>query len=104
MATTFASTRPSDMTRRPALLLAAAVLLAAWIGYIAYLALTTSHPTVLSRPQFLVADLWVIARVESLEKPVTIVEVVYARPGVEKPDQGAAIPVANLAQCKEGWK
>jgi hypothetical protein len=44
-------------------LLVAAVLFAAWLGYLAYLAATTTQPTVLSRPQFLVADLYVIAEI-----------------------------------------
>src|SRR5262245_4359892 len=36
-------------------------LFAVWIAYLAYLAATTTHHTVLSRPQFLVADLYVVA-------------------------------------------
>jgi len=35
----------------------------AWISWLAYLAATTTHPLVLSRPQFLVTDLDVIAEV-----------------------------------------
>jgi hypothetical protein len=94
------------MKRRPWLLALAAALLAGWIGYLAYLALTTSHPTVLSRPQFLVADLWVIARVDSPDKPVMVVEVVYTRPGLEgeKVAPGTPLDVVNLPSCKEGWK
>ena len=54
------------MKRRPWLLAVAAGLFAAWIGYLFYLALTAGHPpVVLSRPQFLVADLWVIAEVDA---------------------------------------
>jgi hypothetical protein len=40
-----------------------AVLFVGWISYLAYLAATTTEPMVLSRPQFLVADLYVIADV-----------------------------------------
>jgi hypothetical protein len=43
----------------------AAVLFASWIGYLAYLAATTTEPLVLSRPQFLSADLYVIAEVSA---------------------------------------
>jgi hypothetical protein len=90
------------MTRRRWLLGLAATLFAAWIIYLAYLALTASHPKVLSRPQFLVADLWVIAEVEDLDKPVKVVEVPYARG--EAPEKGSTITVGNLSQCKEDWK
>ena len=38
-----------------------AILFAGWIGYLAFLAATTTEPTVLSRPQFLAADLYVVA-------------------------------------------
>jgi hypothetical protein len=41
----------------------AVVLFACWIGYLAYLAATTTQPIVLSRPQFLTADVWVVALV-----------------------------------------
>jgi hypothetical protein len=94
------------MKRRPWLLAAAVALLVAWVGYLAYLALTASHPTVLSRPQFLVADVWVIAHVDSPDQPVKVIEVVYARPGGEgeKVDAGATLDPVNLCQCKDGWK
>jgi hypothetical protein len=38
-----------------------AALFFAWIGYLVYLAATTTRPIVLSRPQFLAANLYVIA-------------------------------------------
>jgi hypothetical protein len=46
-------------------LILAAVLFAGWIGWLAYLAVTTTHPVVLSRPQFLVAGLDVIAELKA---------------------------------------
>ncbi len=56
-----------------------AVLLACWIGYLAYLSATTTHPIVLSRPQFLSADLYVIAEVPGhparAEEPANLVKV-----------------------------
>ncbi len=90
------------MKRRRWLLAVAAGLFAAWIAYLAFLALTTSHPVVLSHPQFLVADLWVIADVDDLAKPVKVDEVVYARG--EGPEKGSTIEVSNLSQCQEDWK
>jgi hypothetical protein len=90
------------MTRRRWLLVLAAGLFAGWILYLAYLALPPHRPIVLSRPQFLVADLWVIADVDDLDRPVKVVEVPYARG--EAPEKGATIAVGNLAQCKEDWK
>ena len=41
----------------------AAILFAGWIGWLAYLVFQSRNPVILSRPQFLVADLWVIAEV-----------------------------------------
>jgi len=91
--------------QRPSIapLAVAAGLFAAWIGYLAFLALTTSHPVVLSRPQFFVADLWVVADVESPDGPVTVREVVYAVPPARAaaPKEGAVIRVRNLADCKK---
>jgi len=42
-----------------------AVLFLAWIGYLVYLAAMTTRPVVLSRPQFLVAELYVIAELRT---------------------------------------
>ncbi len=55
----------------------AAILFVAWLGWLGYLAFSTREPVVLSRPQFLVADLWVIGRIESGHdgKPSSEVEV-----------------------------
>jgi hypothetical protein len=97
------------MKRRPRLLALAAGLFAVWIAYLAFLALTTSSPVVLSRPQFLVADLWVIGHVDDFDNTPTIQvnEVVYARPGLDgdKPAKDAKIEVSNLSRCKaEGMK
>ncbi|HEX5273325.1 MAG TPA: hypothetical protein VFW33_22670 [Gemmataceae bacterium] len=103
MATASASTTPTDRTkRRRRLLYLAAGLFAAWIAYLAFLALTTGHPTVLSRPQFLVADVWAVAEVEDLGKPIKVVEVAYAKG--EAPEKGSTIEVGNLSACKEDWK
>lgn len=104
MATASASTRPTEMKRRPWLLAVAAALFFAWIGYLTFLALTTSHPVVLSRPQFLVADLWVIGQVDDFDNPhVKVIEVAYVRPdlGGQEPAKDTVIEVSNLSKCKD---
>jgi len=96
--------------RRVWLLALAAGLFAVWIGYLAYLAIMTTHqrqdwyksPIVLSRPQFLVAQYWVIAEVKNREQPVKIVDVVYAAPK-NPPAKGEEIKLSNLSQCEEYW-
>ncbi len=90
------------MTRRRRLLALAVVLFAGWIGYLAFLALTNSHAVVLSRPQFLVADLWVVADVDDLDKPVKVADVAFAKG--DAPEKGNTIEVRNLSACKEDWK
>lgn len=99
--------------RRVWLLALAAGLFAAWIGYLAYLVVMTTHqrqkwnepPIVLSRPQFLVADYWVIAEVNDPEQLVTIVDVVYVAPPAKDkgPEKGAEIKLGNLSECQDYW-
>jgi hypothetical protein len=91
------------MKRRSAVLLAvAAGLFALWIGYLAFLALTQRRPVVLSRPQFLVANLWVIAEVDDPAGPVKVTEVVYPAAKAEAL-KGTTIEVKNLAKCEKDW-
>lgn len=76
----------------------AATLFIAWLGWLLYLALGSRQVIVLSRPQFLVANLWIIADVvEKNGRPaaeLTVRELVWS----EKPRDlvGAAIVVADL--------
>src|SRR5947208_6269522 len=81
-------------------LVVASVLFAGWIGWLVYLAMTQSQPIVLSRPQLLVSDLDVIARVDDPGKKV-VVEEVYAWHG-KKPSitEGDSIDVGNLDRCR----
>ncbi|HEV3443336.1 MAG TPA: hypothetical protein VG099_01780 [Gemmataceae bacterium] len=91
-------------------LLLAALLFFAWIGWLAYLAAKVSldPPIVLSRPQFLVSNLDVIAEVDQIpdrdDQPtsVKVIEVHY--PPGEKALQGKVIQVAGLARCRKDWK
>jgi len=56
------------MTPKQRLLLASLCFLA-WIGYLGYLVSITREPVILSRPQFLVADLYVLAHLEEAPQP-----------------------------------
>ncbi len=106
MAITSPSRGPIDMKRPSVVLLAlAAGLFAAWIGYLAFLVVTSRHTVVLSRPQFLVADLWVIAQVDNLDGKVKVIEVVYARPALkaDAPKVDALIEVPDLGQCRNDF-
>jgi hypothetical protein len=82
------------------------ILFLAWLGWLAYLAATTTHPTVLSRPQFMISTLDVIARLEGdnnrPENTVTIVEVHWP-PGEKDALRDKSITVTNFARC-EGWE
>src|SRR5437016_3359018 len=99
----------TSLSRARWLLLIAAVLFAAWIGWLAYLAFTTTRPIVLSRPQFLAAQVDVIARVEEKAgRPDPVVKdvvVSWARDQAGRPLEGQTLTIANLAQVteKEGW-
>ena len=93
------------MQRAKLLLVIAAVLFAGWLGWLAYLALTSANPIVLSRPQFLVSTLDVIAKVEEDEAG-------NALPRITEPDEGKdrwigrPIRVVDLPELgkKQGWK
>ncbi|HYV38204.1 MAG TPA: hypothetical protein VE988_21140 [Gemmataceae bacterium] len=83
-----------------------AILFAAWIGYLAYLAATTTDPIVLSRPQFLDADLYVVADVNAdataPDQPVNVVsikKVIWARNEADK--QLKTLPVLGLRTAKD---
>ncbi len=104
------------MTAARVRLLLAALLFCAWIGWLAYLAATTTHPVVLSRPQFLDAKLDVVAEVRRNPKPpagadegsadpvVELVEVLW--PGDAPERKLKKLTVANLGEvsAQEGWQ
>jgi len=83
-----------------------AVLFVAWIGYLAYLAATTTQPVVLSRPQFLSAELYVIAQISAdaadAEQPgshIAVKKVVWAN---KAEDAGLkTLQVAGLPSLKD---
>jgi hypothetical protein len=89
----------------------AGVLFCVWLGWLVYLALTNVRPTVLSRPQFLVANLYVIAQVSagpSAEGPandVVVREVLWSEADADRQLETQELFVKNLAECgaKFGW-
>jgi len=88
-------------------LLLAIGLFAAWIGYLGYLALPgTTSREVLSRPQFLVATVDVIAQVDDKEgfpaAEVQVDEVVWPKEQGPELAGKATITVVNLDRCT-GW-
>jgi hypothetical protein len=86
-------------------LMLAAVLFAGWLGYLAYLAVTAAHPIVLSRAQFQVSGLDVIAQIDATDsRPTSIVRVIEVPwPAAEKKLKGQTLAVQNLDLC-EGWQ
>jgi hypothetical protein len=94
---------------RLVLLGAAFVLFAVWIGRLAYLAL--HKPVILVRTEFLVADVVVLARVDSLDGPVTVQGVCWPQDPKELEDKGLPwqpgdrpdITVTNLERCHGDW-
>lgn len=85
-------------------LVLAALLFAAWIGWLIFLAATSSRPIVLSRPQFLVSTVDVIGRLSAEQgRPVSVVEVIDVHwPPSQQDLKQKSITVTNLAYCG-GW-
>jgi hypothetical protein len=108
------------MKRSPVLLVVTAVLFLAWIGWLAYLVVITRHPApepkpiwdlyVLARPQFLVAELYVIAEVSAnpaggqADDVVTIKKVLWSANQADI--KRAKILVKNLdaVDAQHGWQ
>jgi hypothetical protein len=94
-------------------LLLAAMLFAAWIGWLVSLVVSmksslpagATRPVVLSRPQFLVSSLDVIAEVNAIDADpaeVTVREVYWPK---EKAEElvGKKIKVSGLGECRDDW-
>jgi hypothetical protein len=94
----------------PHLVLAlAAVFFLAWIGWLAYLVAITENAVILSRPQFLVADLWVIADVvaDSKGQPgrtITVRELVWSAQPVELAGKESEVRDLPDLTPGNGWK
>ncbi len=101
---------PSRGALRARLLLGlTAFLFSAWIGWLAYLAFTTTRPITLSRPQFLTAHVDVIATVAAKDdRPdpqVKVATVLWSRDPQVRPQAGQPLVVGNLSQVtqNDGW-
>jgi hypothetical protein len=80
--------------------LLACSLFAGWMGYLIFLAATSSKPIVLSRPQLLVSEVDVLAEVEAVDKPVVIKEILLAQVNDAALKPGKELRIANLGECK----
>src|ERR1700691_1338803 len=73
-----------------------------WLGYLGYL--VGERPVgglvVLSRPQFFVSDLDVVAEVKAGSDKVTVTEVLYPQTTEAQALKGTSIRVTNLKECR----
>lgn len=90
-------------------LVVSGVLFLSWIGFLLYLVLRTRDPVILSRPQFLVAPLQLIAQVDEKDgkasATVTVESVGYAADPEDEKLAGKQIVVEGLPDCgpRQGW-
>jgi hypothetical protein len=96
------------MKRSRLRLAVAATMFVGWLSWLVYLAATGTDDVVLSRPQFLVANVHVLAELtEGKNGPneeVTVKELFWDVRGENKLRPGTKIEIVNLAECKEqGW-
>lgn len=85
-------------------LVVTALLFVGWLAYLGYLVWTRpqtadGRPLVLSRPQLLISDLDVIARIDDPTKGVKVVRVLYPAKGA-KVQPGEEIFVDNIRLCR----
>src|SRR5438105_3442147 len=81
-----------------------ALLFAAWIGWLGYLAATKSKLAVLSRPQFLilkddVGRVDVVAEIDDLDDPLIVKEVLFTQDR-KLIAEGDKVQVRNLQECR----
>jgi len=90
-------------------LIVAAALFIAWIGWLTYLVVRTRNPVIISHPQFLVADVIVVAQLTGDDKPdrqIKVVEVLWSA-DKSKPAKDDEIDVIFLEDCTtkhHGWE
>lgn len=98
--------RPAAPARLRLAFAGALVLFAAWLGWLAYLAVTTRTPVVLSRPQFLVSGLDVIAQLDRIDdglQELTVMRVLWSAAAEGRELEGATVTVTNLGRCAGDW-
>lgn len=81
----------------------------AWLGFLGYLVAITRDAVLLSRPQFLPANVYVLAQLTGADSPdekVTITEVSWAADGEVKERVGKQIDVKPLGvlNSNHGWR
>jgi hypothetical protein len=97
------------MERARLRLLIAAVLLIGWLGWLAYLAATGTHPVVLSRPQLLVADAVIVAHLTGGEdhpdEKAKVIRVIHASGQDDTLKAGSEFEIHRLEKCSpdHGW-
>ena len=91
-------------------LIVAGCLFAGWIGYLAYLVSITRNPVLLSRPQFLAAELYVLAELSGdadkyPDRSIRVLKVVWPKDEASQKLAGTDITVDYLQFCKQenGW-
>jgi hypothetical protein len=81
----------------------------AWIGFLAYLAARTRDPVILSRPQFLVSNLVVLAEIGAVDdRPaarITVKEVLRSADPSDADLVGKEIAIPDIVDCvkSQGW-
>lgn len=97
------------MSRAKLRFLLAALVFIAWIGYLAYLVAVTRDYTVLSRPQFLVSNLYVVAKVDGDQDhpagSIIVEEMPWSADEADKKSLNTTLLVAKLELCHaaNGW-
>jgi hypothetical protein len=95
------------MPRRKADVIVIAILFVAWMAYLIHLALTYRHPTVLSRPQFLVSQAVVVAHFENddqlRENKVEGPRTLFKAKELGESSIPDRIIVSNLEVCVKYW-
>jgi hypothetical protein len=90
------------MKRSRVFLIATAALFVAWLGWLLYLVTITDRPQiVLSRPQFLISELDVVAQVDGFNWPILVQDV--QNPESARDQKGAKIFVDNLDEHCKGY-
>jgi hypothetical protein len=96
------------MDARKLRLMLAGVLFVGWIGWLAYLAANSRNQQVISRPQFLAADLWIVAELRGDIRPVadvTVVRVPWSGQSTGAPQPGDTVRIQGLRAIgkSQGW-
>jgi hypothetical protein len=88
------------MTFPRARVVVSASLFVAWLAYLAYLVAASRDTIVLSRPQFLAAEMCVLAELKDPAEEVTVLDVFWAVRPADQQLNGQKVHVANLAEAE----